>query len=309
MLVIVVGGNGFIGSHVSASLAKRGRETLIVSHSTPRPSIVRLPKVRVMSPDLFASQIGSAEIGRASAIVYLASKSVPSTFANQPWREISSNVEPATEFFFRCGQINPMAKLVLVSSGGTIYGRVGSCLVTERTPPAPISSYGMGKLMIEEALRFSARVTGVAFNILRVSNPVGIYQSSNAQGIVSIALRMLVEDQTFSVFGDGSNTRDYIDANDVANAICSASDDRVHNAHVWNVGSGRGRTILDVINLAESVSGKKLKVVFYPERQIDVPSIVLDTTEIRLALGWEPTRNIEQSCAEIWQQLKTLNEA
>ncbi|MHB8885624.1 MAG: NAD-dependent epimerase/dehydratase family protein [Methylovirgula sp.] len=303
-MVIIVGGNGFIGSHVTTLLARCQREVLIVSRRMLNSSIASLPKVRALTAEQFSGDLGREAILRASAIIYLATRSVPSTFAREPWQEIPHNVEPAARFFSHCGEINPNTKLVLISSGGTIYGRVGTNPVTEDVPPAPISGYGLGKLMIEEALQFSARTTGMAFNILRISNPVGIYQSSNTQGIVPIALRMLRDGKTFSIFGDGSNTRDYVDADDVADAIVSSCDDKVHNAHVWNVGSGRGHSIIDVINLIENVTQRNLKVTYHAARPIDVPSIVLDSTRIRQALGWTPTRSIDKSCTAIWQQLQ-----
>jgi UDP-glucose 4-epimerase len=296
-MIIVVGGRGFIGRHLTALCARVGQEIWVVSRTTaaaPRDSI------HACTFDYLLSNEGSRAIEKATAVVYLATRSVPSTFAAEPWLEVRENVEPASRCFYRIGEVNPAAKVVLISSGGTIYGRVDHVPVAEDRPPAPISSYGLGKLMVESSLEFCGRATGLAYNILRLSNPVGVHQTDELQGIVPIALRAVRDRSTFKVFGDGSNVRDYLDADDAARAILAACEDRAHRAHVWNVGSSVGHSINEVISIVQSVTGRQLDVEHLPARSIDVPTIVLDSGRINAALHRKAERTLRETCAEIW---------
>jgi UDP-glucose 4-epimerase len=200
--------------------------------------------------------------------------------------------------------LNPNARLIHLSSGGTVYGRSNKVLTDENTPCAPISGYGLGKLMIEEALRFTGRTTGMPFAILRVSNPVGHHHTGNDQGVVSIALRAALHGHAFRLLGDGSQIRDYLDADDVAHAIMACIDDTQHVDGVWNVGSGIGRSVLEVLRFVERQTGRRLRIEEHPARPVDVPRIVLDCTKIERDFGWRAQRSLEESVGRVFADLQ-----
>ena len=250
---------------------------------------------------LFGSQ-GDRLLSEASAAIYLASSSNPGTFAVEPWREVPANVEPASRFFQRCTTANPAIRIVVTSSGGTVYGRVPlGRPVDETHAAAPISGYGLGKLMIEEALRCYSRLTGAPFAILRIANAVGTYQRSHTQGIITAALRALRDGTPINVFGAGDTVRDYVHADDVAAAIYAAAADTRFTDRTWNVGSGIGRSIIDVLSLVGRVTGRPVPIRHGPPRCVDVPYIVLDCRRIRADLGWVPERDLADAIAETWQ--------
>lgn len=303
-MILLIGGNGFIGRHFAALLHERGVAAAVVTRRPDRAGEEYGGRtVPVVDAEAFAGIAGDRLLADAEAIVYLASDSVPSTFAAEPWREIPVNVEPAARFFARCATTNPAAKLVLISSGGTVYGRTGGTPVTEEAPTRPISGYGLGKLMIEHALAFVGRTCGVSYSVLRVSNAVGRWQNNNAQGIVSIALRAAGDRTPIDVYGGGAQVRDYVDADDVAEALLAACLDRRHMDRTWNVGSGVGRTVAEMIRLVERLTGRPVPVRHLPARPIDVASIVLDCTRIGRDLGWAPVRPIEATITDIWRSM------
>jgi UDP-glucose 4-epimerase len=303
-MILLIGGNGFIGRHLAGLLHDRCLTAAIVARRVARADeAYRGGTTRVIGAEAFAGAAGDRLLAEAEAVVYLASDSVPSTFAAEPWREIPVNVEPAARLFARCAATNPSAKLVLISSGGTIYGRTGGTPVPEGAPTWPISGYGLGKLMIEQALAFVGRTRGLAYNVLRVSNAVGCWQNSKAQGIVSIALRAVRDRTPIDLYGGGSQVRDYIDADDVADAVLSACLDRRHVDRIWNVGSGMGRSVAEMIRLVEGVTGRPVPIRHFPARPIDVPAIVLDCSQIRRDLGWVARRPIEATIAEVWHSM------
>ena len=299
-MFIIVGGNGFIGRHFRDLLRAKGEKSVIISREPTRAVQWSTPGETFVSASEFIGEIGSELIEQAEALIYLATSSTPATFANSPWKEVPQNVEPAAEFFLKFATKNSKAKRILLSSGGTIYGNSPKNLIDEDQEPAPISAYGLGKLMIEQALQFAGRSHGVNYNILRISNALGRHHQSKAQGVVAAAIRCLHEGSPFNLIGDGSIVRDFVDADDVAEAIWSACNDQHFNARIWNVGSGEGVSVLEILSLVESISGKKLNVLHSPKRNLDVARIVLDCKRIASDMGWKAQRDINKTIEELW---------
>lgn len=303
--MIILGGTGFIGKHLSAALSARDRQAVVVSRApdfdflesyAPGVTGVELPRMLNDADDYFRA---------ASSLVYLASTSVPATYANQPWNELSANVQPAFELFDRALTVNPDLRVVFISSGGVIYGPGHSVPITEDAPLAPISAYGYGKLAIEEAIRFLGRTKGLNYAILRVSNPVGRWQANRTHGIVTVALRASKAGETLSLFDGGSQVRDFLDADDLAEAIIAAADARGLTAGTWNIGSGVGRSIVEVVDLVSEVTGLRIARTSLPKRAVDVPYAVLDCAKAQRDLGWSastPLVDTISSIEQVWNE-------
>jgi len=303
---IIVGGAGFIGRHLRYRWRHSSPDFVTVFRDTAPQSSTS--KETLISSAEFQGAIGDELLLAAKCVVFLAGRSDPATFESRPWLEISESVEPAVRFFSRCAEKNPRLKIVLVSSGGAIYGCVPHRMrVSEDAPIAPISAYGLGKAMSEEALRYAGRRCGMPFNILRVSNAVGRFQTSSTQGIVSLAIRSILNGNALRIFGDGGNVRDYVDADDVCAALERACKDQAFSDRTWNVGSGAGRSILDVLDLVERVTGRRVRRDHQRARSVDVPSIVLDSSRIEADLGWRAERNLAESIADIWRYSSTTS--
>jgi UDP-glucose 4-epimerase len=304
-MIILVGGGGFLGSHLCELLSLRHQRVTVVYPRNDAPHVAdKAPLVDVMSASEFASAAGDHAIKSATAIVYLAWQSVPATFANEPSREVSSNVLPAFDFFLRVARLSPQTKIVFLSSGGTVYRCEGADRKDEAAPVGPISAYGLGKLMAEEALRFVGRTLGLPYAILRVSNAIGRWQHHDAQGIVAIALRAARDGVPVRLFGDGNQVRDFVDADDVAEAIYAACLQSRFAAATWNIGSGVGLAIREALHKAEGVIGQRIPVEYAPPRKLDVSHIVLDCGRAAEDLGWTARTAFEQSVSDIWQSLK-----
>ncbi|OAI43291.1 hypothetical protein AYO41_02100 [Verrucomicrobia bacterium SCGC AG-212-E04] len=251
--------------------------------------------------DSFETSVGDGIIDASTAFIHLASTSVPSTFASMPWQEISQNVDPVCKLLDRIARRNCGAHFIFISSGGTVYGNVGSTKpVHEDTPVAPISAYGLGKVMIEEAVRFTNRTSELPYTILRIANPIGIHAHGGAQGLVLAALRAVQKNTSLHLFGDGSHIRDYLAADDVAEAILCAAFDLGSRCNTYNVGSGIGRSNLEMIRFVEKTIGQPVPLRLVPSRPIDVPAIVLDCAKIRDALGWRPKEDLKETVGAMW---------
>jgi UDP-glucose 4-epimerase len=305
-MILLVGGCGFLGGHLCDLLGRHRDQALIVSRK-PDPLLLGEfgPTVSAMSAREFAGGAGDDAIRSASAIVYLAWTSVPATFADEPSLELRENVLPAFDFFLRVAHIAPKTKIVLLSSGGTVYRCEGrSAPKSETAPLGPISAYGLGKVLSEEALRFVGRTHGTPYVILRVSNAIGRRQHNNAQGIVSIALRAARDGLPVELFGGGNQVRDFVDADDVAHAIRAACLETAHPDATWNIGSGKGLSIRDLLHRLEEVIGRSVAVKAAPPRKLDVAHIVLDCRKAAEELGWTAKIPIERSISDIWRSLQ-----
>jgi len=301
-MIILIGANGFLGRHTAELLERQGRPAIAVSRNPDRDFFKRFtPLLQTMNAVDFASSAGSDAIARADAIIYFTWHSVPSTFVDEPWRELPENVQPALELFHRVAEISPKCKIVLLSSGGTIYGSDGTTPRSEAAPTRPISGYGLGKLLAEEGLRFVGRTRDTRYAILRISNPVGHWQTDARQGIVGVGLRATRDGASVRLFGGGTQIRDFVDADNVAEAIVRAAVDRMHDAATWNIGSGVGISIIDMLGLISQVIGRPIAIEHAPARAIDVPYVVLDCRKVAEDLGWAAKTPVEHSIAALWK--------
>jgi UDP-glucose 4-epimerase len=300
-MILVIGGSGFLGHHFRGLLRAMGEDAVIVTRDVARASEDAAPGERFISAAGYEGKLGEALVAEARAIVCLRSISSPATFADKPWLELSRVVAPVAESLIKFASINPSAKRIFLSTGGAIYGNPGPDGVDESQPLAPISSYGLGKQMVEQAVQFAGRFYGMSYNILRVSNPIGRHHHNESQGVVPAAIRSLHAGTAFDMFGDGSTVRDYVDADDVADAIWLACRDTHFNDRIWNVGSGVGRSLSEILELVEGAAGRKLLIRRTPGRKIDVKRIVLNCERIAADIGWVPKRDITRTIDDVWK--------
>jgi UDP-glucose 4-epimerase len=300
-MILIIGGSGFLGRHFRDLMSSKGEKSFTVTRNVARAEAYSVGGEQFVGAEDFDGKLAENIISEASAIVYLATSSTPATFADSPWLEIPQVVAPISDFMLKYASVNPTAKRIFVSSGGTIYGNPSAGTVDEDQPVAPISAYGLGKQMVEEAVQFAGRAYGLNYNILRVSNPIGRHHQNASQGVVSAAIRCLLAGTEFNMFGDGSSVRDYIDADDVAEAIWGACRDKQFNDRIWNIGSGIGHSLQEILELVHVVTERKLKVRRVPSRKIDVKRIVLNCERVAADIGWFPKRDIAHTIADMWK--------
>lgn len=297
---LIFGGTGFLGRHLCEYLSTKGSPATVISRN---PDLNFLASLNSHFDGLTISEFEARQqhyLARAEVIVYLASGSIPGTNQEKPWIELAESVEPAFKLFTNAQRFNPEIRIIYISSGGTIYGgSQGGHFLNEADRPSPISVYGLGKVMIESALSFLGNSTNLNYAILRVSNPIGIWQTHPRQGIVNVAIEKIRKGEELTLFDQGRQVRDFIDADDVAEAIHLAMLDRCHCSAIWNVGAGYGHRIIDIISMIESLVERKLLIRQLPARHFDVPAVVLDRGRILKDLGWEPRTSLNDSIKKV----------
>jgi len=293
--MLIFGGTGFLGKHLCAMLHNhKYSDVMVVSRNPDRGFLERFaPSVRSVSLSDFLQSPTSFDWDRKN-IVYLAGNSTPSTFAGAPWREFSENVAPTFVLFKQLHESFPSAKFVYISSGGTVYGKDHCEPIQEDAHLEPISAYGLGKVVSEKTLEFLGRTEGVNFDILRVSNPVGKWQSNPTQGVVNVMVRAVTSNRPIQLFGDGSYIRDFLDADDVAIAIMKFCNLPAASNAAWNIGSGTGTSIAEVVRLIEEHFQIRAEKQFLPTRELDVRYSVLDCRKVKAVLNWSAGGDVGQ---------------
>jgi len=281
---IVFGGGGFIGTNLCRRLAGDGHPVRAFGHRRLFPAA--MDGVEWIGGD-FADTGAVARALQSGATVYHLIHSTPPHAAGADAADSQRNIAPTLALLDRC-RAAEVARIVFISSGGTIYGAASQIPTPETAPTAPITPYAVSNLAIEQSLALHHQRGGLEYRVLRVTNPYGSFQTANKnQGVIAALIARALRDESIEIWGDGSVVRDFIYIGDVVDALVIAADD-AGGTRILNIGSGQGRSLREVIAAIETALGKPLKVVFKPGRPTDVPVSVVAIDRAREALGWAP---------------------
>lgn len=301
MKALVLGGNGFIGSHVVDALLMAGHNVRVFDRGS---ELYRLPLASVdYRLGSFSDIPALAEAIEGVEVVYhLISTTVPSTSNLDPVGDIEGNLVNTVRLLQLMVQ-KGVRRIVYLSSGGTVYGTPEILPIPESHPLKPICSYGVVKIAIEKYLYMFQALHGVQSVVLRASNPYGERQGhSGVQGVIGAFIGKLLEGQSIEIWGDGNVVRDFIYVTDLAQLCVLAGEAEVSG--VFNVGSGLGQSINDIISILEEVMERSIHPVYKPGRIYDVPRVVLDVTRAKKVFGWSSHVCLEQGIVYTWKWAK-----
>jgi UDP-glucose 4-epimerase len=285
---LVIGGGGFIGMHLMTNLLAIGRHVTVMGRSkTPR---YPLPgEVSYCAGDFGEHDLIDALLDEHLEVIHLAYATVPNTSFDNPLEDLLQNLPPTVQLFSEVAQRG--RRLILVSSGGTVYGEADRLPIPESHPANPISPYGVTKLTLEKYAHLYAVTHGLQVICVRPGNAYGVGQRSYiGQGFVSTAMASMMNGQPVRIFGERGMIRDYVYVTDLAAGIVSALESG-HLSETYNIGSGVGRSNMDVVEAISPIvnkTGAEFRVEHLPERVFDVHANVLDSTKLNLHTGWTP---------------------
>jgi UDP-glucose 4-epimerase len=233
----------------------------------------------------------------------LASTTTPGSSARRPAVDVEENLLPAAGLLELMSE-HPLQRVVFVSSGGAVYGSPHQVPVAESHSPQSLSYHAAGKLALEAMFGVFAQANSVPLVVLRPSNLYGPGQTlRNGFGLVRTVLENAFRGRPTEIWGDGSAVRDYLFIDDAVEACLSLLRSRSPDG-VFNVGSGSGTSIREMIALVEHITGRKLPVTDRPARSTDVRDIVLDSGRLTSATGWTPTTTLEQGLRRTWDWVR-----
>jgi UDP-glucose 4-epimerase len=297
----LIGGAGFIGSHLLAPLQASGRFVTVVGRSEFPAR--HLPEgVRYIHGDYCDGSFLRGVVSDQDEVILLAYTTVPQTSYDDPLKDLLSNV-PAEVAFFEIASELPMKKILFVSSGGTVYGRAVQVPISEEHPTNPISPYGITKLTIEKYSRMYCELKSLPIVCVRPSNAYGEGQMPFAgQGFIATAMASILQGKEIVLYGEVGTVRDYVHVSDVASGMIAALDYGVPG-ECYNIGTGVGlnnRAILELLSPLAAAHGLSIKYNVKPPRPFDVPINILNSLKLRNLTGWQPTLPFEEGLQGLW---------
>lgn len=285
MRILVVGGNGFIGSHFVETAASAGHE-LIVCGYRPTPVYAHGQRFTFIPGGIQTLADNPSLLRRVDVVCHFASSAFPASSNADPLGDIKDNLASSVRLF-EAMRAADVARVVYLSSGGAVYGRPTFVPITEEHPTDPISSYGVVKLAVEKYLHLYAHQHGFRPLIVRPANPYGPGQGKVGQlGAATTFLRLALTGQTAVVWGDGSVIRDFVYVSDLCELLLEGIQRGAIG--IFNCGSGIGTSLSELIAIVEQTVGRKLAREHRAARPFDPPSTVLSIDKSRRELGWEP---------------------
>jgi UDP-glucose 4-epimerase len=306
--VLVTGAAGFVGSHVAEAFLAAGFDVLAVDdlstgreHNVPREA--GFEQLDIVDAEGLARAVNRY---RPDVVCHLAAQASVTVSVRDPVRDLRANVE-GTANVCRAAA-GARAPLLYASTGGALYGDRAPVPTPETFFPEPHSPYGASKLGGELYVTTWGRLYGLPNVALRLGNVYGPRQNPQGEaGVVAIFTDRLLRGEPPTVFGDGEQTRDYIHAADVASAFVLAA--RSERAGIFNVGWGRGTTVLELFDMLQQVAGTSLKPRFEPLRQGELLRSVIDSSAIAEALTWRPGIEFREGVAETFRWYKNSAKA
>jgi UDP-glucose 4-epimerase len=298
MNILLLGGAGFIGTHLTHALLEAGHVVRIFDRPSALvpPLIAGHPRLARIEGDVLNHDDVESALEDMEVVFHLVSTTLPKSSNDNPEYDIETNLVTSVRLLEAARRLS-IRRVIFLSSGGTVYGVPEHVPIAESHPCNPISSYGIVKLAIEKYLHLYRVLHGLDSCTVRLSNPFGEYQRiQSAQGAVGVFLHRAITQQSIEIWGDGSVTRDYIYIGDVAEALLKLLDyDGPHKT--FNIGSGLGMNLNEIIGQIEAVLGRSVSRVFKPARRFDVPVNVLDIGLARRELRWAPRTSFSEGLA------------
>ncbi len=283
---LVLGGGGFIGTWLVNELVRRGAD--VRGYGRISQSGKRRRDVTWFTNE-FTDRVALARAVEGVEIVFhLLGGGTPESSNADPYGDMLAGPGTTLQLMDMC-RSEGVKRLIFASSGGTVYGIPDATPIPESARTDPISAYGVSKLMVEKYLHLYDHLHKFDYRVLRISNPFGPYQNPfRRQGLVAAVIYKMLSELPVEIWGDGGVVRDFLFVGDLTDAFLRAADHQ-GSERIFNIGSGEGLSVLEVVQGIAAASGcKEPRIVYKPARTVDVPVNVLNIDLARRALGWQP---------------------
>jgi UDP-glucose 4-epimerase len=325
--ILVTGGTGYIGSHTALALLLRGFDVVVLDNLciSAAESLARVTQIANRAPEFVQGDIRDPALltrlfaqHSIHAVLHFAGLKAVGESVTQPLRYYDNNVRGTLTLLQAMADAG--VRRFVFSSSATVYGQPSQMPISEDCPLGqPTNPYGRSKLIIEDMLRdLAAADPGWQIALLRYFNPVGAHESGligeDPNGIpnnllpyiAQVAVGKLPE---LAVFGndyptlDGTGVRDYIHVMDLAEGHLQALQalQTLTGAHVWNLGTGQGYSVLEMVHAFEAASGCRIPYRIAPRRSGDIATCYADASKAARELGWKASRGLPEMMRDAWR--------
>jgi UDP-glucose-4-epimerase GalE len=324
LVVLVIGGAGYIGSHTARALRRRGHDVLIYDNlSTGHASLAA--GFELIQAELADVAKLSTALRRVDSVMHFAARAYVGESVKDPRRYFRNNVEAGLVLLNAC--LDGNVRRLIFSSTCAVYGVPEKIPIAEQTSRQPVNPYGVSKMFFEQALDSYDRAYGLKFATLRYFNAAGADESGEIgemhdpeSHLIPLAMQAASGQRPeLEIFGgdyptpDGTCIRDYIHVNDLAEAHITALERLAGGAEsiTVNLGTGRGYSVKEVLSKVEELSGLKVPARITARRPGDPPTLVADPGLAGKLLNWKAKRSLDDIVTTAWkwmQRRKTASE-
>jgi UDP-glucose 4-epimerase len=329
--ILLTGGAGYIGSHTALALIEAGHEVVVIDNlvNSKRQSLDAVMRLTGKTLRFHALDLREGERvrqvledERITAVVHLAGLKAVGESSADPLGYVDNNVIGSLRLLQAMAAAG--VRQLVFSSSATVYGAPMFLPYTEAHPTQPGNPYGQTKRMVEILLQdLCASAPGWHFSVLRYFNPVGAHQSGelgeDPRGVPNNLMPFLAQvavgqRETLTVHGadydtvDGTGVRDYLHVCDLAEGHLAALQQlrgqysaEHSSCEIFNLGSGQGHSVLQLLAAFEAASGQRVATVFGPRRAGDLPAFWADASKAEAVLGWRARRDLHSMCESTWR--------
>ncbi len=317
LVVLVIGGAGYIGSHTARALKQAGHEVIIFDNLSTGYEFLASGFELVKGDVLDAPALGRV-LPRAQAIMHFAAHAYVGESVTNPRKYFRNNVEGGLSLLNAA--LDAGVKKIIFSSTCAVYGEPAKVPIEENIPRQPVNPYGVSKLFFEQALEAYDRAYGFRFASLRYFNAAGADEGGEIgelhepeTHLIPLALGAAAGARPeLQVFGsdyptpDGTCVRDYIHVNDLASAHVKALEHLAagNGSFAVNLGTGTGASVREVISAVEKVTGKRVPHKIVPRRPGDPPELVANPAKAQKLLNWKATRGLDNIVGTAWNWME-----
>ena len=317
MIVLVIGGAGYIGSHAARALKRAGHEVIIFDNLST--GYERLASgFELIKGDILDAEVLKGALSRVDAIMHFAAHAYVGESVTNPKKYFRNNVEGGLALLNAALEAD--VKKIIFSSTCAVYGEPDKVPIVEDIPREPVNPYGVSKLFFEQALEAYARAYEFRYASLRYFNAAGADESGEIgelhdpeTHLIPLALRAAAGNgQELKIFGsdyptpDGTCVRDYVHVNDLADAHVKALEYLAggNSSFAANLGTGTGASVNEVISTVEKVTGKTVPRKIVPRRPGDPPALVANPAKAQALLEWTASRGLLEVVTTAWNWMQ-----
>jgi len=304
MRILVTGGAGFIGSHLTDAFLNRGDQVTVVDDLSADSSARLDERVVLHTQSITQAEPLAALVEeiRPALVCHLAAQIDVRASVAFPADDAQVNVVGSVNVLEAARRVD--ARVLFCSSGGALYGRDAPIPTVESVPPLPESPYGVAKFCAEQYVGLYNRLHGTAHAVLRLANVYGPRQDPTGDGgVVAIFCSRALAGKRPTIYGDGKQTRDYVYVGDVVAAFLAAAD--THRPGSWNIGTGIETTVLDLAATIGEAAGRDVEPEFAPQRPGELPRSALAAELAERELGWSAATSLADGVRAVYRWIES----